>query len=96
MAKKRKGKSRSKWQPQATDAINLAAIRWFALTIEARAIEVYATNPAAYSELEALLRRCVRTVASFDPMRPITGDTDCPPGWVRCAGECAPVCMTES
>jgi hypothetical protein len=93
MAKKRKGKTTHKWQPRANDAINLATIRWFALTIEAMAIEVYGTNPAVFSRLEAALRECVGTVAAIDPKRPIADDTDCPPGWVPCAGECAPMCM---
>ena len=50
MAKRKKEYRQGKWEPKPSDAINLATIRWFALMMEAKAIEIYGTNPAVLSQ----------------------------------------------
>lgn len=81
-----------KWQATPDDAIRLAAIRWFSATIEATAIQMYATNPARFEELEGVMRMCLGELgrlrnALADP------NSDCPPGFVLCKDDvCAPMC----
>ena len=95
MAKRNRKPTRQKWQPSPGDAINLATIRWFALMVEAKAIEIYGTNPAVYPEIQKVLAKCLGEVASINPETTIAGEGDCPPGWVPCGEDCAPVCMEE-
>jgi hypothetical protein len=82
---------KNKWQPQGDDAIKLAALRWFSCTIEAQAIQIYATDSRKYQEMVEALRGCVES------LRSISGDVedsgDCPPGYVLC-GENARRCAT--
>jgi len=94
MAKKsgKKGRTGNKWQPQANDAIKLAAIRWFACAIEMEAIQIYATDSAKFEAISAALGDCVTKVHGLIK-KPITGDVDCPPGYVLCGDECAPRCF---
>ena len=83
-------KKRGKWEPQPDDAIKLAALRWFACTIEAEAIQLYATNSGKYDVMVEALRACVQSLR--DASGAEEGDEDCPPGYVRCGRECAPMC----
>ena len=82
-----------KWEPHADDAIKLAALRWFACTIEAQAIQIYATDSGKYEAAVAVMR------ASVDELRDLTDDIEdsgeCPPGYVLCGRECAPMCDGE-
>ena len=48
-----------RWQAAPNDAIRLAALRWFALTIEKEGIELYATNTATFPEMEKILRKAL-------------------------------------
>jgi hypothetical protein len=95
MAKRNHRPMQKKWEPQPNDAINLATIRWFALMIEAKAIEIFGTNPSVYPEIQKVLAKCLGEVASINVEKPIAGAGDCPPGWVPCGEDCAPVCMEE-
>ena len=95
MAKRKKDISMNKWEPQSSDAINLATIRWFALMMEAKAIEIYGTNKTVYPELQKVLGECLTRVARINVQKPIAGEGDCPPGWVPCGEDCAPVCLEE-
>ena len=95
MAKRIRKASARKWEPAPGDAINLATIRWFALMVEAKAIEIYGTNPSVYPELQKVLAKCLGEVAAVNVEKEIAGAGDCPPGWVPCGEDCAPVCMEE-
>ena len=94
MAKKSRGRTGTgnKWQPQANDAIKLAAVRWFACAIEMEAIQVYATDSAKFDAIRAVLGECMTKVHDLIK-KPLTGDEDCPPGYVMCGNECAPRCF---
>ena len=94
MAKGKEKRKVGKWQPEPGDAINLATIRWFALMIEAKAIEIYGTNPLVYPKIFSVLNDSLNSVAGIDVKKPIADPGDCPPGWVTCGDECAPRCMT--
>jgi hypothetical protein len=81
------------WQPSVSDAINLAALRWYAATNEALLIEIYATDRDRFGALLALLRVHQRELRRFASAPDGIVEEDCPPGWVRCKdGLCAPSC----
>jgi len=94
MAKKKKKPARGSrlWQAEPSDAIRLAALRWFGLEMERIAIEIYATNQAAYPEMELVFRRAL---SALDGVRATAAleDGDCPEGYVLCKDKiCAPMC----
>lgn len=98
MAKKSSKSTRRTWKPHAHDAIRLAALRWYALTIERLAIDIYATDPRKFEAMAAMLRR--QTKELFDLGRGPGGalkDNDCPDGYFLCKdGLCAPMCDPSS
>ena len=92
---KHKKKGGPKWQSNPDDAIKLAAIRWFAATIEATSIQMYATNPSRYKEIEAILKACLGGLGKQLPSFGLA-DADCPPGFVLCRDNlCSPMCEWE-
>ena len=94
MAKKKKGAkggATNLWQAEPDDAIRLAAFRWFALEIEARSIEIYATDKTRYEYVETLMRGVIKKLN--DVRHDIAEPEDCPIGYVLCKdGSCAPMC----
>ena len=95
MAKRGKHHIQRRWDPKPSDAISLATIRWFALMMEAKAIEIFGTNPQVYPKIQEVLGECLAKVAKIDVKKDITDPGDCPPGWVPCGEDCAPRCMEE-
>ena len=95
MAKKKKKKpirGNRLWQAEPSDAIRLAALRWFGLEMERIAIEIYATNQEAYPEMELVFRRAL---SELDGVRATAAlqDGECPEGYVLCKDRiCAPMC----
>jgi hypothetical protein len=82
----------SRWQAAPNDAIRLATLRWFALTIEKEGIELYATNTATFPEIEKILRKAL---GDIDELRDrfAEGEDDCPEGYIRCNDDvCRPSC----
>jgi hypothetical protein len=91
MAIKSRRIRRPKWKADPSDAIKLAALRWFALMAETSAIQLYATNPANYGPVCAIMRDTIKQLERVG--KPLgEGDGDCPEGYVRCGKECAPMC----
>jgi hypothetical protein len=82
------------WQARPDDAIRLGAMRWFALEIERKAIEIYATDSSKYPALEKALRDVVRDLNRLGKqVHSLSSDDDCPVGYVLCKdGLCAPMC----
>ena len=81
-----------RWQAAPNDAIRLAALRWFALTIEKEAIELYATNTATFPEIERILRKAL---GHIDDLRDkfAVAEEGCPEGYVLCDDDvCRPSC----
>jgi hypothetical protein len=95
MAKKRK-KSASpanKWQPRPNDAIRLAALHWFALELERVSIQIYASKPELFNDLEGVLRKAVKGLGDIRRNFDIGDGGDCPEGFFLCRdGICAPMC----
>jgi hypothetical protein len=95
MAKRKKtsASSTGKWQPRPDDAIRLAALRWFALELERLSIEIYASNQAAYPQMESVLRQAMKSMGDVSRRVNLAADGECPDGYVLCKdGICAPMC----
>ena len=97
MAKTRKADARR--APQSDDALRLAALRWYAITIERLSIEVFATHPEKYNELEAKLKDACKALKALGGQKkklkgPDEDEQDgCPDGYKLCSnGLCAPMC----
>jgi hypothetical protein len=95
MAKKKSKKPRDGkrlWQAQPSDAIRLAALRWFALEMERISIEIYASNQDAYAQMERVFRGAIAELGEVREMSALL-DGDCPDGYVLCRDKiCAPMC----
>lgn len=82
-----------KWEPSMKDATSLAAFRWFANTVENYSIELYATRPELYPEIEHVLRHTLRHLANLKGINSISAEENgCPDGYIWCNGVCAPSC----
>jgi hypothetical protein len=85
-----------RWKAVPNDAIRLAALRWFALTIEKEGIELYATNSATFPEMEKILRKAL---GEIDHLRDrFSAEEDgCPEGYFLCDDDvCRPSCEKVS
>ena len=100
MAKARKAstskiKGYGKWEPQANDAINLATLRWYALTIDRLLIQIYSTDRSKQPVMQGILDQTLKDL--YRHRKSVTlGDDGCPDGQVRCAdGLCSPMCAFD-
>lgn len=87
----------TKWTPEANDAINLATIRWYAITLERLLIEMYSTNRKRWPEIQKMLDQDLKELYNHfkkPSLKPEQADEDeCPPGQTMCRdGLCAPQC----
>ncbi|MDQ3068166.1 MAG: hypothetical protein M3R55_00370 [Acidobacteriota bacterium] len=84
----------SKWTPQEDQtALTLAAIRWYAISIEKLSADLYITNKTLYPEVQAILNTCFRDLGAVrKSLLPPAGDEGCGPGYVNCHGVCLPDC----
>jgi ferredoxin len=80
------------WEYSPKDALRLAAIRWFANTIENLSIELYATNPVTFENTEALLKETLQQLKLQREQISTTGQDECPDGYELCGGLCVPSC----
>jgi len=81
-----------RWQAAPNDAIRLAALRWFALTIEKEAIELYATNTLSFPEMEKILRKALGEIDDLRDEISLANE-DCPEGYILCDDDvCRPSC----
>jgi hypothetical protein len=93
----KKPRTKTKWVPQPEDAINLATIRWYAITLEKLLIEMYSTNRKKWPGLQKLLDQDLQELydyfkkPEFGPE--LSDDDECPPGQQMCDdGLCAAQC----
>lgn len=96
----------SEWTPQTDEPpMTLAAIRWYALSLERLATALYVTDRSRYAEVRQILAKALTDLAALRAQsapQPVTmtmtaasgdgGDDACPPGFVRCDGVCLPQC----
>ena len=92
-------KADRKRAPQSDDALRLAALRWYAITIERISIEVFATHPEKYEQLEGKLKDACKALQGLGGQKkklkgPDEDEQDgCPDGYKLCPdGLCAPMC----
>jgi hypothetical protein len=97
MARKQPSKRLVKedWIAKPEDAIALAALRWYALTIDKLCIEIYATDRRKFMALEALLKSQVTDLLEFAKDTTQGDEDECPEGFVMCDGLCKPACYFE-
>ena len=71
---------------------HVAAVRWYALKIELRALEVVVTNGATFSKVDSILQAAMTKLDDIEPLVPKLA-ADCPPPWDICPDEiCRPNC----
>lgn len=86
----------SDWKAdQDQPAMTLAAIRWYAMSIEKYAMDLYITDRAQYPAVKAVLDT---TLASLEELRTQLTSIQseaagCPPGFKNCNGVCLPDCV---
>jgi hypothetical protein len=89
-------KKRIPRKPKApNDAINFAALHWYALMIERICIQLYVTDRSNFDLLKHTLTDTLKAlnVANKTTATPCG---DCQDGWECCAdGMCAPTCVNE-
>lgn len=83
------------WKPEPNDAINLATLRWYALTIDRLLIQIYCTDRSKQAAMQGILDKAIREL--YRHGKGITiGAEECPDGQRLCSdGFCAPMCMFE-
>ena len=84
----------SEWNEQNDQpALTLAAIRWYAISIEKLAMDLYVTRPAQYPAVKAALDKAVADLEGLRAgLKAELQDSGCPPGYRNCDGLCLPTC----
>ena len=90
----------SKWSPQNDKpALTLAAIRWYGISIEKLAMDLYLTHPSRYPAVQAILGDAMEKLGKMrnefqgqKPMWNAAEEDGCGPGYVNCNGVCLPEC----
>ena len=95
MAKKKK-KSASEGKAAGVDGITAAAaIRWYALRIELRALELVFSHPESYEKIRDILKMAKVNLTRIDAERDFA-QAACLPPWERCADNvCRPDCSED-
>ena len=87
MAKRKSTKKRP-----SNDALTLAAINWYAMSINRLATQVYVTDPKRLADISNVLKQALQSLNEVK-MALATPCGDCPDGWECCRnGLCAPTC----
>lgn len=84
----------SDWKiDQDQPAMTLAAIRWYAMSIEKHAMDIYITDRAQYPAVQAALDAALDRLAQMRAeMKATALAGECPPGFENCNGICLPNC----
>jgi len=71
---------------------HVAAVRWYTLKMELRALELVVTNGATFSRVREIFDAAMTRLDDIEPLAP-TLMADCPPPWDICPDEiCRPRC----
>lgn len=78
-------------------AMTLAAIRWYAMSIEKYSMDLYITNREQYPAVKAILDNALGSLDQLRAQQSVAGqDSGCPPGFKNCNGICLPDCLPGS
>ena len=95
MAKKTKKKA-THATSKPNDAVNLAALHWYALMIERISIQLYVTDAKNFGSVKGALNDALK---ALDLLRQgfATPCSECQDGWECCPsdGMCAPTCLDQ-
>jgi hypothetical protein len=84
---------KTRWTPQADDAMNLATIRWYGITLERLLIEMYSTNRHKWPGLQERLNQDLKDLYDYFKSPDFADEDECPPGQTMCSdGLCAAQC----
>jgi hypothetical protein len=88
----------SEWKAeQDQPAMTLAAIRWYAMSIEKYAMDLYITNREQYPAVKAILDNALESLEQVRSQQSVMAeDAGCPPGFKNCGGICLPDCVPGS
>lgn len=70
-------------------AYALAAIRWYTISLEKLANDIYITDKARHEEVLRIFQSAFREMGA---VRKSLAMVACPPGYVNCHGACLPDC----
>jgi len=90
----------NEWTKNDEPALTFAAIRWYAMSLEKLAADLYITDQSQYPAVKAVLAKALN---ELDGMRKAQqaaapaaaageGAGPCPPGYEYCGGLCLPSC----
>lgn len=84
----------SDWKTdQDQPAMTLAAIRWYAMSIEKYATDVYITDRGKYPEVQQALSGALASLEQLRSQLSAVDASGCPPGFKNCSGICLPECL---
>jgi hypothetical protein len=88
----------SEWKAdQDQPAMTLAAIRWYAMSIEKYAMDLYITNREQYPAVKDILDHALDSLEQLRAQQSVMSqDSGCPPGFRNCGGICLPDCLPGS
>jgi hypothetical protein len=80
--------------PQDEVALKLAALRWYAISLEKLANDIYITDREKFHRIDEILKHAYRELAAVrkEFTKAATDEDGCPPGYVNCDGICLPDC----
>lgn len=85
-----------KWQPEPSDAVNLATLRWYALTIDRLLLQIYCTDRSKQAAMQAILDKALHDLYRHAKDIKFAED-QCPDGQRLCDdGLCAPTCLFDN
>lgn len=74
--------------------MTLAAIRWYAMSIEKYAMDLYITDRAQYPAVKAVLDNALESLEQLRTQQSsLLQEAGCPPGFRNCNGVCLPDCL---
>lgn len=96
----------SQWNENDEPALTFAAIRWYAMSLEKLAADLYITDRSRYPAVKAVLAQALNQLEALRPQQPpqraatlagaavaaSDGGGPCPPGFEFCGGLCLPSC----
>jgi hypothetical protein len=79
--------------PHDETALKFAAIRWYVISLEKLANDLYITDREKFYEVDRILKHAFQELGKIrQSLKGVTMQEGCPPGYVYCDGICLPDC----